>query len=272
MSNHIIVRNRRFNNTAENARKSAGAEPIALALYTSLSATFPLGEAFFVRSVVHYSRDIPSVMKADVDAFVRQEALHSREHAVYNDVVKSAGIPVEIATEKARTQLDILERREPIERLAVTAGLEHFTSVFANIILNDPRHLAYCDDEARAMWHWHAVEEIEHKAVAMDVFNLMTAKWSPLKRYIFRCGVMVETMARLAYVVWGGIAETLRVEGRATRGWRLKVLAYLLAQPGLFTAMSGHVLRYFKPGFHPNDTDETELLAETRQWLEPAAA
>ncbi len=272
MSKTIIVRNRRFHTTQQGTRNSTSIEPIAVALYTSLSATFPLGEAFFVRSVAYYSKDIPAELKTEVDAFIRQEALHSREHVSFNQIANAAGLPVEQSTQNARRQIDALERSEPLKRLAVTVALEHFTSVFAQVLLRDPRHLAYCEPQARALWQWHAVEEIEHKAVAMDVFNHVTARWSPLRRWAFRCGVMIETMARLGFVTWLGIANTLKVEGLNTSGWRLAVLCYLFIAPGILTAMSGQLFRYFMPGFHPNNSDESELLADARLILDRAVA
>jgi uncharacterized protein len=264
MSTNIIVRNRHFNTKAQDLRQTVNEQPIAIALYTSLSATFPLGEAFFVRSVAQFAKDIPATLKIDVDAFVRQEALHSREHAKFNDVVATAGLPIENATRYACKQLNELEKCPPIKRLAVTIGLEHFTAVFAHVVLSDPRHLSYCDPESLALWQWHAVEEIEHKAVAMDVFNHVTAAWSPVRRWIFRCGVMIETMARLAFVVWNGIADVMAVEGHKKAGWQLTVLSYLFAKPGLISAMGLQVARYFVPGFHPNDSDESQLLAQAR--------
>jgi predicted metal-dependent hydrolase len=127
MSNHIIVRNRRFDTTPAGAQQSTQADPIALALYASLSATFPLGEAFFVRSVAHYGRDLPAALKTEVDAFVKQEAHHSREHAHFNSSIDATGLPIKSITAKAAAQLAALEVRAPINQLATTVALEHFT-------------------------------------------------------------------------------------------------------------------------------------------------
>jgi uncharacterized protein len=269
VSNHIIVRNRQFKTTPAGARHSTDENPIALAFYASLSATFPLGEAFFVRSVAQYAKQIPADLKIEVEAFVRQEALHSREHSHFNNSIGEAGLPMEAVTARAGAQLAILETRADINRLASTVALEHFTSVFAQELLADPRHLAYCDPVSRALWQWHAVEEIEHKAVAMDVFNHVTADWSSLKRWLCRCGAMADAIVRLSFVAWFGMAGMLDQEGYKTAGWRARVLHYLFVGPGLLTAMSGQIARFFLPGFHPNQTDEGQLLTQARAALEP---
>src|SRR3546814_2723588 len=62
------------------------------------------------------------------------------------------------------------KRRPPIMQLAATCALEHFTAILANAVLSDPAHLVGADTEAQRMWRWHAVEEIEHKAVASDTW------------------------------------------------------------------------------------------------------
>src|SRR3546814_4024214 len=59
-------------------------------------------------------------------------------------------------------------------QLAATCALEHFTAILANAVLSDPAHLVGADTEAQRMWRWHAVEEIEHKAVAYDTWLYAT--------------------------------------------------------------------------------------------------
>jgi uncharacterized protein len=272
MSSHIIVRNRKFKTTPQGARYSTDTNPIALAFFASLSATFPMGEAFFVRSVAQFAKQIPTDLKVEVDAFVRQEAHHSREHAQFNTSIGEAGLPIADVTDCAASQIANLDARLPIDRLATTVALEHFTSVFAQELLSDPRHLAYCDPTSKALWQWHAVEEIEHKAVAMDVFNHMTAHWSPMRRWLCRSGAMVDAIFRLARVVWFGVGAILKQENQDTRGWRGRVISYLILEPGLITAMSGQIARFFLPGFHPNQTDEGQLLAHARASIEPLAS
>jgi uncharacterized protein len=272
MSSHIIVRNRSFNTTPAGARQSTEADPIALAFYASLSATFPLGEAFFVRSVAQYSKQVTSSLKTEVEAFVRQEAHHSREHAHFNTSIGAAGLPIATATAGAAKQIADLDSRPPINKLATTVALEHFTAVFAQELLADPRHLAYCDSTSKSLWHWHAVEEIEHKAVAIDVYNHVTADWSSMRRWLCRTGAMIDAIVRLTLVIWPGIRAMLQAENKAKLGWQLRALAYLFQGPGLLTAMSRQILRFFLPGFHPNQTDESQLLRQARAAIEPASA
>jgi uncharacterized protein len=272
MSKSIIVRNLSFKTKPEGTRKSLQVDPLAVAFYSALSAAFPHGEAFFVRSVAHFSKQLPPELKVEVEAFVRQEALHSREHALFNDGIGQAGLPVEAMIARATRQIQSVERECPIKRLAATVALEHFTSVFAEKILSDPRHLSHYEGEALALWQWHGVEEIEHKAVAMDVLNHITTHWSPVARWLCRTSSMLEVLARLGYAVWSGFSDVLAAEGLRTPGWRRRVLAFLFVKPGLLSAMLPEVLRFFAFGFHPNQKDESALLAQAKVRLEMSPA
>src|ERR1700730_8885689 len=66
-------------------------DPVATAFYNSLSLVFPEGEAFFIDSVRHYRDSGPPDLQLQIDAFTKQEAVHSREHAYFNKQVREAG-------------------------------------------------------------------------------------------------------------------------------------------------------------------------------------
>jgi uncharacterized protein len=272
MSKSIIVRNLFFKTDAQGTRKSFETDPIGVAFYAALSSAFPHGEAFFVRSVAQFAKQVPPELKVEVEAFVRQEALHSREHVKFNDGIGEAGMPIEALIKRSSKQLDTADQRGPINRLATTVALEHFTAVFADKILADPRHLAHYEGDDLALWQWHAIEEIEHKAVAFDVFNHMTANWSPLTRYLCRTGAMVDAMVRLAYAMWFGSGDVLASQGLKKPGWRRALLAFLFAKPGLLSAMTPDLITFFTPGFHPNQIDESDVLERAKSALELKAA
>src|SRR3954471_21015598 len=59
-------------------------DPVATAVFNALSATFPEGERFFIETVVRFKDQLPEPLKGQVKTFVRQEALHTREHLAFN--------------------------------------------------------------------------------------------------------------------------------------------------------------------------------------------
>src|SRR5438874_7265449 len=64
-------------------------------LAAAMSAVFPDGEDFFVRSVRHFRDQITDpVLKRQVAGFIGQEAMHGREHRALNDRLDELGYPV----------------------------------------------------------------------------------------------------------------------------------------------------------------------------------
>src|SRR5207244_6836667 len=63
-------------------------------LAAALSAVFPDGEDFFVRSVRHFRDGVADpALKRQVAGFIGQEAMHGREHRVLNDRLDGLGYP-----------------------------------------------------------------------------------------------------------------------------------------------------------------------------------
>ena len=59
---------------------------------TRLSATFPIGEAYFVESVRAFREGAPPKLAEEIKAFTTQEAIHSREHDAFNKRAADAGL------------------------------------------------------------------------------------------------------------------------------------------------------------------------------------
>ncbi|MBE1188658.1 metal-dependent hydrolase, partial [Escherichia coli] len=68
-------------------------QPFMTQFMNNLSSLFPYGEKFFVDSVraVRDRLEDPQ-LKKDVSAFIGQEAMHSKEHAAYNEYAEEHGV------------------------------------------------------------------------------------------------------------------------------------------------------------------------------------
>src|SRR4051794_25442410 len=143
-------------------------------LAASLSAVFPDGEDFFVRSVRNFRDQISDPeLKRQVAGFIGQEAMHGREHRTFNDRLAELGYPTKTFERVTKKGLAIRERLlSPKANLAATAALEHFTATLAELVLtNEEVQGLFGHDEVRNLFLWHALEESEHKAVAFDVYK-----------------------------------------------------------------------------------------------------
>jgi predicted metal-dependent hydrolase len=236
-------------------------DPIASAWHTALSSTFPRGEAFFVESVKAFREGVPPGLGAEIRAFIAQEVNHSREHAAFNRATEEAGYDLREIDDLVRDWILMTRRRPAIVNLAATMALEHFTAMMAHEFLSRPEHLGHADPESAAMWRWHAVEEIEHKAVAYDTYRHATRGWSRWKRWRLKAIVMV-------IVTWNFVRHRVRdtmillaQDGLTGRRVRWRLYAYLLWKPGVLRRVVPAWIRYFLPGFHPWNQDDRALIA-----------
>lgn len=230
-----------------------------------LSALFPDGEDFFVRSVRHYRSEITDPeLKRQVAGFIGQEAIHGREHRVLNDRLAQLGYPTKRVERFTRKALGFRERLlPPMSNLAVTAALEHFTATLAELLLtSEEARRLFGHDEVRNLFLWHALEESEHKAVAFDVYQAvggserMRVVTMRLMRPTFLFSVTVHAVLSLLTD-----RSTYR-RGVLRQSWRR-----FRTSPLLSKTLLDQLREYDRPGFHPDDRDTTALVDEWRERL-----
>ncbi|OHU97047.1 metal-dependent hydrolase [Mycobacterium talmoniae] len=257
----IKVRRMRFGYTAKPLERHYVQGDLVMShVVAVLSALFPQGEDFFVRSVRHYADRItdPDLKKA-VAGFTGQEVSHGREHRALNDQLQLMGYPtarIDRFTEKGLARAERLY--PPRYRLAVTAALEHYTAALAETLLSDPDAREILGDtEVRSVLLWHALEESEHKAVAFDVYRAVGGTER------MRILAMCVTTCMFLGVLLLHTTRSLLADRAAYHPVRLvKSIAALRHSPFLRRAVIRRVAAYLRPGFHPNDNDNTALLDE----------
>jgi predicted metal-dependent hydrolase len=258
----IQPRNVMFTRDRNAARWWNGGDAVATAFYNSLSLTFPKGEAFFIDSVRNFRDSVPPAQQAQIDAFIKQEAAHSREHHHLNNQVEQAGYDVGPMHADLDSRLAEMKDQPPIVGLVTTVALEHFTAIIAHACLKSERHFKNASPDAARLWKWHAIEEIEHKGVAYDTFLAATRNLSTYKRWKFRSLVMLH----ISYTFLRGriraMRQFLEQDGMdGPRTW-LRIFSYLLIYPGLLRQIFPAWLSFFRPGFHPWQHDDRALVAE----------
>jgi uncharacterized protein len=256
----IHPRNLMFGRGQSAARWWNGGNPVATAFYNGLSVTFPQGEAFFIESVRAFRDAVPAHQQAQIDAFIKQEAAHSREHTHFNRQVQEAGYDVASIEEDLREKLVSTKDNPPVVNLATTVALEHFTAIIAHACLTSNRHFKGASADAARLWKWHAIEEIEHKAVAFDTFLTATRKLSSYKRWKFRSLVMLRVSNTFLRSRIHNMGQFFDQDGINKPMTWLKVWSYLLIYPGLLRQILPAWLAFFRPHFHPWQQDDRELL------------
>jgi predicted metal-dependent hydrolase len=238
---------------------------IASHVAASLSAVFPDGEDFFVRSVRHFRDEITDPeLKRQVAGFIGQEAMHGREHRAFNDRLAELGYPTKQVERVTKWGLELRERiATPKANLAATAALEHFTATLAELVLSDEETRGQFGHQAvRELFEWHALEESEHKAVAFDVYKAVggserTRVWTMnALRYGFVIGMAFQVAVSLLFD-----RETYR------RGKLRKSFKRFRKSPVMSRAIWNQLKDYNRPDFHPDDRDTTALVEQWRAEL-----
>ena len=231
----------------------------------TLSALFPEGEDFFVRSVRRFrDRITDPVLKKQVAGFIGQEANHGREHRNFNARLAELGYPSQSIDRMVKAGLSFDERhRSPEVCLAITAALEHYTATLAEVLLSSPEAQALIStDEVRELLLWHALEESEHKSVAFDVYQEVCGDQKLRKRIMnqMTVGFIVATLIHTIHsLLLDPDTRDLRGLGRSLKAVK--------ESPWLTKAVRRRIRDYNRSDFHPTDHDNTELTALWRERL-----
>jgi predicted metal-dependent hydrolase len=256
----IRPRNISFDLPADLPRHWHSNDPYITAFFNGLSVMFPEGERFFADSVRRFQSEITDPkLKDEVRAFCGQEGIHAREHGRYNDLLVAQGYSVRKLERFVEWGIS-MDRKMPAKyQLALTCALEHFTAMFAEIVLDEPRCFADADPAMRKLWAWHALEESEHKAVAYDVYLAVAPGFVGYLRRIF--AMAVATVVFLVQIV---VHESVLVR-RDGVFWSLKArrpfFRYLWQTPGFMRLGLRHYFRYYRRDFHPWQLNSKDLVA-----------
>lgn len=222
-----------------------GGSAVATQLVNGVNLLFPAGERFFVRSVRRYvDRVEDPALRAQVKGFFGQEGRHAKAHEEYFDAMRAHGYDVDgFLRWYEKTAYGMIEPVAPAAlSLAVTVALEHFTAILAEAALRDGiLDAPAIDPEMARFLKWHAVEEIEHRAVAFDVLKAVDP------RYTTRVAGMAMAVAVLSGY-WA--AATLHLLYQDARGGRTPTREDVRAM-----------------GTHPRDIARDVLLRGIRQYL-----
>lgn len=247
-------------------------DPYATAFFNALSAVFPHGETFMIRSMIPWADRVPPALALEVSAFIEQEAGHSREHVAMNRGLIETGYDIEPLDRRIRSFVRFFEDASDIVKLTATMCIEHFTAIIASELLENRYHLDGTDEELRELWLWHAVEEVEHKGVAYDVWKYASRGWNPARRWLWRSFFMLAITISFFINRTLGQIELLRQDGYGFAGSLTRILRAGFGKSGIGRNVLGSWARFFRPGFHPWDIDDRLLVAQGEAELATIAA
>ena len=232
--------------------------PAKTHLLNALSSTFPEGESFFIRSVLHFRKDIkdPALLD-DIKKFCGQEGVHSHHHDQHMQLMIEQGyVGLVKANNIVARVMRWSNKNFPHYSLATTISIEHITAIFGHRLLANPElFIAPAHPEMQKLWSWHASEELEHKAVAFDVYQATCGSyWLRVIAMLYNSfGMFMDFFFRSVYM--------LAKDGELWkwRTWRDSV-SFAWGKKGVFGPLWREYLKFFRRDFHPWKQDDSALL------------
>jgi predicted metal-dependent hydrolase len=244
-------------------------DPFLTHFMNALSVTFPPGERMFMDAVRAVRDQVknPETLE-DIKGFLAQEALHSREHSALNEALHRMGYPVRAMEKRIAARIATMSKyRTKKMSLAVTVALEHLTALLGHKLLTDKEMRGLSDPDVLPIWMWHAVEEMEHKAVAFDTYEEVFGDYATRAFALFTTtiGLFGGTHVLQYYF--------LKKDGRAhdLKMWA-RGLWMLYGKDGFLQPLLPMWRDYFRRDFHPWQTDDSGLIAEYERVYAQATA
>ena len=139
--------------------------------WNALSIMAPTTERLAIRVLRNARKKVSDPQLVDdIDAFLAQEGLHTREHRRFNRRLAELGYdPSEAVAAADRTADAYLDQADEPSAIALVIAGEHIIYALCRVLLTEDA-LEGMHPEVRRLFEWHALEEMEHQSVAHDVY------------------------------------------------------------------------------------------------------
>jgi len=228
-------------------RDSFRAHPVQHHFVNSLHLVVAQGERYMIGNLRRVKDRLDGTLLRQADWFIAQEAKHAAEHRRFSTQLARLGYRPERLDRLCRWIGQRLLPRSfgPAMNLAITVAIEHWTACVAEIVLRDGA-LDEIDPATRRLVDWHCVEELEHRAVAFDVFQAVSGSY--VRRVLgFAVGVALVVSLSM-YGMVSFLAQDRQL--LAARAWGDGLRFFFLRQRLVLKTVP-RALRLLRPGFHP---------------------
>jgi uncharacterized protein len=220
-------------------------------MFNAPSMVLPYVEGFVNFTVIHSLSKLKDVsLHARCLNFIKQEALHAREHVKYNKVLSKQGLVNNEVIGKLIEKLNKIKRKwSLLSMLAIAAGFENFTMTISKIVLTDDL-LKNSENDVARFWKWHMMEELEHKSVLMDLYIQLGGGY-------FR-RVSIYTVVLMNYCYYGlKVYFKLLKVNKASRFRGLQCVFY---KNSFFIKSIFKSFQYYRYHYHPDKSKTRHLL------------
>ncbi|MGV9411376.1 metal-dependent hydrolase [Nocardia sp. NPDC003693] len=199
-------------------------------------------------------------LREEVTGFVGQESMHASSHEAARNHLRDIGLDVDTYVDAIAWLVDRIlgdhglagrAKQEWLkERLGLFAGMEHYTAVLgewlleADILEAKGMHPAMLD-----LVRWHGAEEVEHRSVVYDAFMHVDGSYARKAR----TAVLASATLLPLFIVSAGYLYRKDPTPDKGRSWARQFLdATKRGVIPSWTVFFTELPRYLRPGFHPS--------------------
>ncbi len=229
------------------------------AFMAGLSAAFPAGEKEFIDSVRNYRHRVKNPqLLAQIKGFMAQEGHHQHQHRLVNKELDRLGYNTDkvdrLLNKMINKRLKVLDDKT---RLAFTVAAEHVTAIMGSYIINHPEFLNNMETPFKDLMLWHAVEEVEHKSVAFDVYMECEGDIKFLQK-------ITRISTRLLHF---RLSRNMLVLAFGTKYWASfkefkNCMQWMFGKKGMWRALRKPYKQFFSENFHPWRDGGAELISK----------
>ena len=212
------------------------------------SVLFPAWEKAFAAVVTHYLPVVKdAALKQRMVEFIKEELSHASAHEAFN-----TRHGLKELEEKEYRQTRIVYKRPNLPFwLGTMVSIEHLAACMSRSVLgrwkNNP-------DRDYKLFCWHAVEELGHKSLAIDLWNYLGFSEKELKKI-----AKVNQKYVMGFLI-GYTIKNVYKDGQLKKlsTWKdLFSWSYFVTSKVLLP-----MLAIYLPNFHPNNVDDSYYLRE----------
>lgn len=225
--------------------------------WSQLSTALQDGERFLMRSASSLRGFADPELDAEFVQFCKQENHHRAQHKKFDGWNAANGINVAACRARFDSALEAATRDlTPMERLAFTVAGEHLTALLGEALLTRPDLLEGAHKSVKALWLWHAAEELEHRGTCFDIYQAAGGGYLMRVRMLSSVGWFFFSTSVV------NMLALLREEGRLFGRDSVEAAMYLLGPRGLLLDFVGGLVAFLSPWFHPMETDREPLVSD----------
>lgn len=229
-----------------------GNSSIMTQLLNGTNLFLPAFEAYMVHTVQGQLRHLHDrALRSQAKGLIGQESNHSQAHQQYNDILRHQNYRFETYLAVVNWFFGRLMPRLGLPlQLAAIAGFEHLTASLSEITLHH-RTMVQAHPAMKALWEWHAAEELEHKSIAFDVFQAIEGSyWWRVLGGVLGIAIVVSFMTS------GMLLLAAQDPGFLSFKTLSDLNKLLLTEYRLIPRTLRHIVPYFYPKFHPSQRDD----------------